>query len=117
MFMNGELNSVLEQNAREYYKNALDAEKKQEYNSAVTLFFKAIASLSDLFVFVKEGKMPNNHNERFRILESKYKEVYGIFDKDFPFYQDSYRSRLNKEVSEVLRNDAKRLFELLNLRI
>jgi len=115
--MKDELKEILEQNAREYYKNALDAEKKQEYNSAVTLFFKAIASLSDLFVLVKEGKMPSNHNERFRILESKYKEVYNILDKDFPFYQDSYRTRLNKEISEVLKEDAKRLFELLNLGI
>ena len=115
--MTSEIKDILEKNAREYYKNALEALKKQEYNSAVTLFFKAIASLSDLFVIVKEGKMPSNHNERFRMLEYKHKEVYNILDKDFPFYQDSYRSRLNKEVSEILQNDAKRLFELLNLKI
>ena len=112
-----ELKNVLEQNAREYYKNALNAEKKQEYNSAVTLFFKTIASLSDLFIFIKEGKMPSNHTERFKILELKYKEIYNIIDKNFPFYQDSYRTRLNKEISEVLKEDAKRLFELLNLKI
>ena len=112
-----ELKDILEQNAREYYKNALNAEKKQEYNSAVTLFFKTIASLSDLFIFIKEGKMPSNHTERFRILGLKYREVYNILDKDFPLYQDTYRMRLNKEVSEVLKEDAKRLFELLNLKI
>ena len=115
--MNDELRTILEQNAREYYKNGLGAEREKEYNSAVTLFFKAIASLSDLFILVKEGKMPTNHTERFRILELKYPEVYRINDKDFPFYQDSYRSRLNKEVSEILKKDAKRLFELLNIRI
>jgi len=115
--MKDEIGDILEQNSKEYYKNALDAEKKSEYNSAVTLFFKAIASLSDLFIFVNEGKIPSNHTERFRILESRYKEVYNILDKDFPFYQDSYRARLNKEVSEVLKHDAKRLFELLKIRI
>jgi hypothetical protein len=115
--MNDELRNILEQNAKEYYKNGVEAEKKEEYNSAVTLFFKAIASLSDLFILVKEDKMPSNHNERFRILELKYPEIYRINDKDFPFYQDSYRSRLTGEVSEMLKNDAKRIFELLNIRI
>jgi hypothetical protein len=115
--MKENLKEILEENAREYYKNALEAEKKKEYNSAVTLFFKTIASLSDLFILVKEGKMPVNHTERFRILELKYKEVYNILDKDFPFYQDSYRTRLNEEVSEMLNDDAKRLFELLDIRI
>ena len=115
--MKDELRTILEQNALEYYKNGLEAEKKREYNSAVTLFFKTIASLSDLFILVKEGKMPTNHTERFRILELKYPEIYRINDKDFPFYQDSYRLRLNKEVSEVLKRDAERLFELLNIRI
>ena len=115
--MNDELKEILEQNAKEYYQNALNAEKKQEYNSSVTLFFKAIASLSDLFVLVKEGRMPSNHRERFRILGAKYPEVYKIVDKNFSFYQDSYKSRLNKEVSKMLKEDAKRLFELLNIRI
>ncbi len=115
--MKDDIKDILEQNAREYYKNALEAEWKKEHNSAVTLFFKAIASLADLFILVKEGKIPSNHTERFRILESKYWEVYNILDKDFPFYQDSYRARLNKEVSEVLKQDAKRLFEMLNIKI
>ena len=115
--MNNEIKEILEKNAMEYYKNALEVEKKQEYNSAVTLFFKTIASLADLFILVKEGIIPSNHNERFRILESKYKEVYRILDKDFPFYQDSYKARLNKEVSELLKDDAKRLFELLGIRV
>ena len=105
--MKDEIKDILEQNAKEYYKNALEAEGKKEYNSAVTLFFKAIASLADLFVLVKEGKIPSNHTERFRILESKYKEVYNILDKDFPFYQNSYFQKLSKELAEVIKNDAK----------
>ena len=97
--MNEELQKILKENSLEYYKNALEAEKRKEYNSAVTLFFKAISSLSDLFVLLKEGKMPSNHAERFRILQFRYPEIYRLIDKDFPFYQDSYKSKLNKENS------------------
>ena len=115
--MNDDLKNILIENAKEYYKNALEAEKKQEYNSSVTLFFKAISSLADLFVLIKEGKMPSNHAERFRILEARYKEIYKLIDKDFPFYQDSYKARLNKETSNMLKDDTRKLFEILNIRI
>ena len=115
--MNEELQKILKENSLEYYKNALEAEKRKEYNSAVTLFFKAISSLSDLFVLLKEGKMPSNHIERFRILQFRYPEIYRLIDKDFPFYQDSYKSKLNKETSEMLKEDAKRLFKILNIKI
>lgn len=115
--MNTNLKEILTENAKEYYKNALEVEKRQEYNSSVTLFFKAISALADLFILIKEGKMPSNHTERFRILELRYKEIYKIIDKDFPFYQDSYRAKLNKEISEMLKEDAKRIFKLLNIRI
>ena len=43
--------------------------------------------------------MPSNHAERFRILQFRYPEIYKLIDKDFPFYQDSYKSKLNKENS------------------
>lgn len=113
--MDSELKEILTQNAKEYFQNGLEAEKKKEYNSSVTLFFKSISSLADLFLLIKEGKIPSNHAERFRILELKYNEIYNILDKDFPFYQDSYRSRLTKEISEMLKEDAKRIFKILNI--
>lgn len=105
------------ENAREYHKNALVAENKSEYNTSVTLYFKAISALCDIYIFIKEGKTPSNHTERFRILELKYPEIYKIIDKDFPFYQDSYRAKLTKEVSLMLKNDTKRLFEILGIKI
>ncbi|MEK6912672.1 MAG: hypothetical protein AABX26_01810 [Nanoarchaeota archaeon] len=85
------------ENAREYHRNALAAENKSEYNTSVTLYFKAISALCDIYIFIKEGKTPSNHTERFRILELKYPEIYKIIDKDFPFYQDSYRQNLQKK--------------------
>lgn len=112
---NTELIKILIGNAKEYFRNGVNAETKEEYNSSVTLFFKAISSLCDLYILIKEEKIPSNHTERFRILETKYPIVYRILDKDFPFYQDSYRAKLNKETSLMLKEDAKQLFRILNI--
>lgn len=113
--MKEELKEILIKNAKEYYNNAIEAEKKRQYNSAVTLFFKALSSLCDLYILTKEGKMPSSHTERFKILKSKYPQIYRIIDKDFPFYQDSYKARLNKEVSDMLKEDARKLFKILDI--
>ena len=115
MIMGEEIKEILLINVKEYFKNALASEKKEEYNTSVTLFFKALSSLCDLYILEKEGIMPSNHAERFRILETKHKDIYRIIDKDFPFYQDSYKARLNKETSNMLNNDARKLFEILNI--
>jgi hypothetical protein len=113
----GSIREILIENVKEYYRNALLAETKKEYNTAVTLYFKAISALCDLYILAKEGKIPSNHTERFRILEQKYKEIYKIIDKDFPFYQDSYKARLTKEVSSMLKDDTRKLSEVLGIRI
>lgn len=105
---------ALIQNIKEFYKNALESEKKGDFNTAVTLFFKALAVLGDLYIFRKEGKIPSSHSERFRILEEKYPTIYIILDKNFSAYQDSYRIQLNKENCEVLRKDVEQLLSLLD---
>jgi len=117
MIMKTEIKEILLENAKEYFKNALSSEKTKEYNTSVTLFFKAISSLCDLYILEKEEITPSNHSERFRILEEKYPDIYKIIDKDLPFYQDSYKARLDKETSNMLSDDAKKLFRLLNINI
>jgi hypothetical protein len=111
------LKKDLEENAKEYFNNALTAQKNKQCNTAVTLFFKSISALADLIILKKDGKIPSNHAERFRILEKEYKEIYRIIDKNFPFYQDSYRSKLNLEVSKIFENDTRRLFEIAGIKI
>lgn len=111
------IKKIFIENAKEYYKNAVEAEGKKEYNTSITLYFKAISALCDIYILINEKKLPSNHAERFRILELKYPNIYKIIDKNFPFYQDSYRTRLTKEVSFMFKNDTKRLFEILDIRI
>ena len=113
--MDNEVRDILIENAREYYKNGADSEKREEYNSSVTLFFKAISSLCDIYILEKDGRIPSSHTDRFRILETKYPDIYRIIDKDFPFYQDSYRTRLTKEVSILLKEDVRKLFKILGI--
>lgn len=112
-----ESEKILIGNAKEYWKNALLAEKNKEFNTSVTLFFKTLSALSDIFILRKEGHIPSSHANRFRILETKYPTIYNILNKDFPFYQDSYRSKLDRETSDVLKDDAKKLFKTLEIEL
>lgn len=110
-----DIKTALVGNAKEYYKNAVDAEARKEYNTAVTLFFKALSALCDLYILENLKIVPSSHANRFRILEEKFPEVYKIIDKDFPFYQNSYNSRLNEEVSLMFREDVEKLSNKLKI--
>ena len=104
-------------NGREFLKEADRAKEDGAYNSSVTLYFKAIAVIIDLFILKKEGFIPSNHNERFRILETKYPLLYKILDKNFPVYQQSYRLKLTKEYSNAMENDLENVIEFTKIKI
>ena len=101
-----EREQILRENFKEYLDYAERAFHEKKYNPAVTLFFKAICAGVDLFLFLQEGMVPSSHTQRFRIIKQKFSSLYDILDRDFPFYQDSYTHRMNKEAAEVLRDDA-----------
>lgn len=104
-------------NAKEYFENAFFAQKRKQYNTSVTLFFKTISALADLYIFDKEKRIPSSHSERFRILQKEYPEIYEYLDKNFSFYQDSYRLKLNLEISKILENDCRKLFKITGIKI
>ena len=103
---------ILNDNYKEYFQEGNAALTKENYNTAVTLFFKAMSAAADLFILNKEGFVPSSHTHRFRVLQQKYTEVYEILDRDFPFYQESYTKRMDKEAAELLKEDAERINEL-----
>ena len=107
-----EKEKILRENIEEYYNPGLMAFGEKKFNSATTLFFKALAALADLFILKKEGNVPSSHQKRFRVLENKYQDIYQILDKDFPFYQDSYTKKMDKEAAEVLQEDANKIKEM-----
>ena len=62
-----EKEEILIENFEEYFESGLNAFNKNKYNSATTLFFKAMISLCDLYILKKEGSAPSSHTNRFRI--------------------------------------------------
>jgi len=101
-----EKSKILEKTAKEYFDSADEDFGKGRYNSAVVLYFKSLVALADLFVLHETGDTPSSHNERFRITQEQFQEVYELLDKDFPFYQNSYFQIMSKELAEVIKNDA-----------
>lgn len=108
--------TFLLENINEFTKKAKEAKEDSAFNTAVTLYFKAIAVLIDLFLLRKEGVIPSNHTSRFRLLESKYPLLYSILDKDFPVYQQSYKLKLGKEYAEVLENDLQKIIKFTQIK-
>ena len=108
---------LLLENAREFLKEAKKSVDHKSYNSAVTLYFKALAVLIDLFILKKEGFIPSNHNNRFRLLEIKYPLLYKILDKDFPVYQQSYKLKLNKDYVKIFEDDIKKIIEFTGIKL
>ena len=109
----GEKEEILLENFNEYYSFGNKAFEKQKYNSATTLFFKAIAALCDLYILKKQGYVPSSHTNRFRILQEKFPEIYKIIDRDFPFYQESYTKKMNKEAAQLLKEDAETIRKII----
>jgi len=104
--MKSEKANILIVSAKEYFKIAEFSLKGGNYNSAVVLYFKSLVALCDLYILEKTGESPSSHTSRFRIAENSFSEIYGLLDKDFPFYQDSYNQKMDKELAEVIRDDA-----------
>jgi len=100
---------MLMQNIKEFYSEGNSAFDRGSFNTATSLYFKALAVLADWIILKKEGFIPKNHTDRFRILEQKFPEIYDLLDKDFPAYQDSYSLSLDKDTAKVLKDDFKKI--------
>ena len=110
-----EKEGILKENFYEYYNLGVSAFKQGKYNSATTLFFKAIVALCDIYILRKEGHVPSSHSDRFRILEEKFRDIYNIMDRDFPFYQDSYTKKMDKESAELIKDDIEKIKKMLGI--
>lgn len=115
--MNNEKKEILIKTAKEYFNSGEEEFTKQRYNSALVLYFKALIALTDLYLLQKTEKTPSSHGSRFRICQEKFPEIYNLIDKDFPFYQDSYSHIMNKELVEVIRDDAKTMAQKTETRL
>ncbi|MFH1066060.1 MAG: hypothetical protein V1734_06140 [Nanoarchaeota archaeon] len=74
------------------------------YKNALILFSKALFSICDYIIASKNLKLPEDHSERFRILQRHLPEIYFIVDKVFKTYTDTYLKPSDKESCEGLKN-------------
>lgn len=89
---------IIEKNLREYLEIADYSFSRRKFNSAVVLYYKALAEICDLALLTKLNKIGANHAERFELLRTASPQLYQIASKLFRFYRDAY----NKEISETI---------------
>ncbi|MFH1398848.1 MAG: hypothetical protein ABIG95_01940 [Candidatus Woesearchaeota archaeon] len=100
-------------NLAEFSKGADEEFFKKRYNSAVSLYFKAISVLCDLKCYRKQRMLPKNHADRFAFLDRYFPDVYLIVSSAFKVYTDSYNLRMERDDVKRLRENVeeiKRLF-------
>lgn len=93
----------------EFESSAIDMKGKKKYRSSVVLFYKAIAETCDLILYLKLRKIPDNWEERFRLLEKYIPAAYIILHISFPIYRKTYRSNISKEECERIENAYERI--------
>ena len=96
----------------EYIQSATDDENKGRRRSAATMYFKAIAAVCDYVIYSKLKKIPDNHTERFRLIETYFQPFYGTLNKVFPIYQQTYRSDINQEQLEMIKDGLRKIKKL-----
>ncbi|MFH1440394.1 MAG: hypothetical protein ABIG89_07530 [Candidatus Woesearchaeota archaeon] len=76
----------------------------KDYTSATILYFKTWFALQDFVLLNKLGQSPKDHNERFRLLEKHFPDVYRELDKEFSTYRDTYSKIMDEEDCERIKN-------------
>ncbi len=106
---------LLLKNIKEFLAYAYEAYRKGNYNTAMTLFFKALVSIVDYHLFLKTGAVPSSHEGRFRTLESRFPGLYRVVDADFPLYTESYRIAVSRSDTEKVKLDVESLIRQFKL--
>ena len=98
-------------NIEKLSKSANLVYKIKDYTSATILYFKLIFSFFDLTILNSKGETPKDHNERFRILQKDFPDLYKFLDKYFNVYRDTYTLTIDKETCDKIKNGIKKIME------
>lgn len=104
-----DLTDILESSIIEEITGAEDEFKQKRFKNSLILYSKAVFSMCDLIILQRKLKLPENHPERFRILERYAPKVYRIVDKLFKKYTDTYLKPSGKESCEAMKNAVKNI--------
>ncbi len=94
----------LESTFIEEYESASLLIKHQKQKSATILLSKALFAFIDYLLLKKYQKFPKNHTERFRLLETKEKDLYTLVDSVWSKYTDTYSKPSSEEAITLLKN-------------
>lgn len=98
-------------NIKSLLKSAEIVYKTKDYTSSTVLYFKVLFGIFDYLILIKKGKIPKNHDERFRVLESSFPDLYKILDKYYPVYRKTYSFVIDKETCEVIKENVERVIK------
>src|SRR3989338_7966226 len=76
--------------------------KDKDYTSSSVLYCKCLFAVLDYILLNSGLGTPKDHNERFRILQSRFPSLYIILDKIFPIYQKTYSTSVDKETCDFI---------------
>lgn len=96
---------VIQKNFEEYWEVAEYSFKKEKYNAAVILYYKALVEICDRELLKTVNKIGANHTERFALLEKHAPELYAIASKLFRFYRDSYNKEISETIAKLVRKE------------
>ncbi|MBI5871456.1 hypothetical protein HZB88_00005 [archaeon] len=102
----------LKANIKEFLESAERDFAEGKYNSAVSSYFKAIASLCDLKIYELKRDLPKNHTERFLFLKTSFPQVYEIVSSLFSEYTKSYNLRLSRKDALLFKENVKKLKQI-----
>lgn len=97
---------------KQHVLSGIENEKDKRYNAATSSFFKALVGICDVIIYKRLGRLPDNHTERFELLEENYERVYKIVRMLFRTYRDSYTRLISKEEVRRVRNGIKNVIRL-----
>ncbi len=106
-----DLQQRLRENINTFLKSANLVYDTKDYTSATILYFKAMFSVLDYFILSRVGKAPKDHEERFRILQSDFPDMYKVLDNLFPIYRESYRASISYEKCKEVKKNVEKLVE------
>ncbi len=96
---------IITKNFKEYKEIAEYSFNKEKYNSAVTLYYKALVELCDIDLLNKLKVIGANHTERFEMLKTVSPKLFKISSKIFRFYRDSYNKEISQTVAELVKSE------------
>jgi len=96
---------IIEKNLNEYLEIAEYAFSRKKFNTAVTLYYKALVELCDLELLRKLNKIGANHTERFDLLKEASPSLYDSASKLFRFYRDSYNKEISATVAKLVKEE------------